>query len=182
MGSRPYRTKGGRTMPCSIFPSKNSRPGLESAIFLFRDSHGGTEGALKQRQSSAVWEQAREWRKSSRIEKNGRGGSPSGPKTQARRRRLPQTKSSRRAAGTQRRGLLKHPEFRQRELLEQHHQHLARVLVLKSCRAPRSGSRNGFRPQWIARWQCWRDQGSGGWCSRQCPGDFPKAFLKAFER
>ena len=69
MGSRPYRTKGGRTMPCSIFPSKNSRPGLESAIFLFRDSHGGTEGALKQRQSSAVWEQAREWRKSSRIER-----------------------------------------------------------------------------------------------------------------
>ncbi len=69
MGSRPSLTKAGRTMPCSIFPSKNSRPGLESAIFLFRDSYGGTEGALKQRQSSAVWEQAREWRKSSRIER-----------------------------------------------------------------------------------------------------------------
>ena len=76
MGSRPSRTKGGisigragRTTPRSIFPSKNSRPDLESAIFLFRDSHGGTEGALKQRQSSAVWEKAREWRKSSRIER-----------------------------------------------------------------------------------------------------------------
>ena len=36
------------------------------------------------------------------IEKNGRGGSPSGPKPQAQTRRLPQPKSSRKGAGTQR--------------------------------------------------------------------------------
>jgi hypothetical protein len=69
--------------------------------------------------------------------KKGRAGSPSGPKLQARTRRLPKHKSSRRAAGTQRRELLNHPEFRQRELQQQYHQHLTRVLVLKRA-APAS--------------------------------------------
>ena len=45
------------------------------------------------------------------IEKNGRGGSPSGPKIQARTRRPPQTNSSRRGAGTQRREFWEYSEF-----------------------------------------------------------------------
>ena len=83
----PLADQGGIKLSCRL------------TIFLFRDSHGGTEGALKQRQSSAVWEQAREWRKSSRIEKNGRGGSPSGLKLQARTRRLTKPKPPAEAPG-----------------------------------------------------------------------------------
>jgi hypothetical protein len=57
-----------------------------------RGSHGGAGTRRGEHCSNGsplpFWEQAREWRKSSRIEKNGRCGSPSGPKIQARMRRL----------------------------------------------------------------------------------------------
>ena len=104
--------------PARYFLRKTRAPALSRPFFFFgnltetrRHGGGGVATAVLCRLGVA-----RECRKMNANRKaQGRGGSPSGPKTQARKRRIPQTKSSRRAAGTQRRELLKHLEFWQAE-------------------------------------------------------------------
>jgi len=85
----------------SVIPKRPSKPGAlsrsrekeEKKQGFLTEARGHEGRALYPRQSSAVLEQARESRKSARMQ--GRVGSPSRPKLQARMRRLPQTKSSR---------------------------------------------------------------------------------------
>jgi hypothetical protein len=89
--------------PARYFLRKTRAPALSRPFFFFgtlteRRHGGGVEATAVLCRLGA----GRECRKMNANRKaQGRGGSPSGPKTQARRRRLPQTKSSRRAAGTQ---------------------------------------------------------------------------------
>ena len=78
-----------------------------SAVLKNRGSHGGA--GTRRRGSCSNGSPLPFWEETANGKTQGRGGSPSGPKVQARTRRWLSSNSSRRAAKTQRRSFWQHP-------------------------------------------------------------------------